>query len=83
MPSNACQSSASSTMNYITYLEERARHEIGWGNWLSEDIRSLDVLLPHGLAVSLFGDQQFSGPSCQEDQYPLRHILKTVDGHYS
>jgi hypothetical protein len=66
----------------LHYLEERARHEIGWGNWLSEDITS-HVLLPHGLALSLFGDQQFSGPSCQEDQYPLRHGLKTVDGHYS
>jgi hypothetical protein len=66
----------------LRYLEEKARHEIGWGNWLSEDITS-HVLLPHGLALSLFGDQQFSGPSCQEDQYPLRHGLKTVDGYYS
>jgi hypothetical protein len=53
----------------LHYLAERARHEIGWGNWLSEDITS-HVLLPHGLPLSLFGDQQFSGPSCQEISTP-------------
>lgn len=68
--------------NELYYHEERARHEIGWGNWLSEDITS-QVLLPHGLAVSLYGDHHFSGPTCNEDQYPLRHGIRAVDGHYS
>jgi hypothetical protein len=66
----------------LYYHEERSRHEIGWGNWLSEDITS-QVLLPHGLAVSLYGDHHFSGPTCNEDQYPLRHGIRAVDGHYS